>query len=150
MQTIVEVRRIDLWALFKVSFFVYAILGLVGGFVYLFLLMIASSIGSAFIEEEIPNFGLLGGAIGIILMPILAFLFGAMGSVGATVFGAIFNLIIKATGGLKFDVDYIPVEGLMIPAPPLSPMPPPPSSPPPPPGLYPAGPATPGPSDPQV
>ncbi len=106
------------------------------------------SIGSAFIEEEIPNFGLLGGAVGIILMPILAFLYGAMGSVAATVFGAVINLIIKVTGGLKFDVDIFPVEGLMTPA---APMPPLPSSPPqPPPVPDPAGPATTGPTGPQV
>jgi hypothetical protein len=141
VQTIVEVRRIDLWALFKVSFFVYAILGLIGGFMYLFFMMIATGLGSAFLEEEIPNFGLLGGAIGIILMPILAFLYGAMGSVAATICGAIINLIIKATGGLKFDVDIAPVEGMTVPAAPMPPPPPPPVSDPPQ-----SGPAAPGPT----
>jgi hypothetical protein len=121
VQTIVEVRRIDLWALFKVSFFVYAILGLIGGFMYLFFMMIATGIGGAFLEEEIPNFGLLGGAIGIILMPVLAFLYGAMGSVAATICGAIINLIIKATGGLKFDVDIVQLAGMTAPSAPLPP-----------------------------
>ena len=60
MQTNIEVRRIDLWSLFKVSFFVYALLGLIGGFFYLFFMMLASTIGSAIIEEEFPNIGLLG------------------------------------------------------------------------------------------
>jgi hypothetical protein len=149
MQTNIEVRRIDLWSLFKVSFFVYALLGLIGGFFYLFFMMLASTIGSAIIEEEFPNIGLLGGAVGIVLMPVIAFLYGAIGSVTTTICGAIINVIMKASGGVKFDVDVLPVEGLMQPpvaVPPVQP----PQQPTPegPPTVPPAAPASPGqPSD---
>jgi hypothetical protein len=129
MQTVIEVKRIDLWTLFKLSFFAYAVVGLIGGFFYLFIMMVASGIGSAFLEEEIPNFGLLGGAVGLIMMPVLGFLYGAIGAVTTTITAAIINLIMKAAGGLKFDVDVLPVAGLMQPAtatpPPLQPPPPP-------------------------
>jgi hypothetical protein len=145
MQTILELKRIDLWTLFKVAFFVYAVLGLIGGFFYLFFVLLATGIGGALIEEELPNFGLLGGALGIIMMPVLAFIYGAIGSVIATICGAIINLIMKATGGVKFDVDVVEVGGA-VPAPATagapapaapSPPPPPPTQPPP------AGPTTP-------
>ena len=127
MQTTLEVRRIDLWTLFKVSFFVYALIGLIGGFFFLFAMLLASTIGTAIIQEEIPSFGLLGGAVGIILMPVFGFLFGAIGAVAMTILGAIVNLIMKASGGIKFDVDVLPVAGLMQPTPPApaAPMPPP-------------------------
>jgi len=127
MQTTLEVRRIDLWTLFKVSFFVYALMGLIAGVFYLFFMLLASTIGTAIIEEEFPSFGLLGGALGIILMPIFAFLNGAIGAVATTIGGAIINLIMKAGGGVKFDVDVLPVAGLMQPPPPqpAAPMPPP-------------------------
>jgi hypothetical protein len=138
MQTVIEFRRIDLWSLFKVSFFVYALLGLIGGFFYLFFMMLASSIGSALIEEEFPSLGLLGGAVGIIMMPIFAFLYGAIGSVTTTICAAIINVIMKASGGVKVDVDVLPVAGLMQqPAPGLPPQAPPVPSTPPPPGTTP-------------
>jgi hypothetical protein len=146
MQTVIEVRRIDLWTLFKVSFFAYAVIGLIGGFFYLFFMMLASGIGSALIDEEIPNFGLLGGAVGIIMMPVLGFLYGAIGAVTTTITGAIVNLIMKAAGGLKFDVDVLPVAGLLQPAgaaPPPQPLQPPPA--PSPPTAPPAPPEQPGP-----
>jgi len=149
MQTVIEIRRIDLWTLFKVSFFVYAVLGLIGGLFYLFFMMLASSIGTALLEDEIPSFGLLGGAVGIIMMPIFAFLYGAIGSVTTTICGAIINLIMKASGGLKFDVDVFPVAGMMQqPAPAVPPPPPPAPTEPPPPGTTP--PAASGPSEPQA
>jgi hypothetical protein len=136
MQTVIEVRRIDLWSLFKVSFFVYAILGLVGGFFYVFFMMLATSIGGTFIEEEFPGIGILGGFIGIILLPVLAFLYGAIGSVIVTICGGIINLIMKGTGGVKFDVDVLPVSGLVqapaAAAPPAAPEPPPTTAPTPP------------------
>ena len=130
MQTVIEVKRIDLWTLFKVSFFVYAVLGLIGGFFYLFFMMLATGIGGALFEEEIPNLGMLGGVLGIVLMPVLAFVYGAIGSVVATIFGVIINLIMKATGGMKFDVTVTEVGGIIqspaVPAPGTSPLPPPP------------------------
>jgi hypothetical protein len=142
MQTVIEVRRIDLWTLFKVSFFVYAVLGLIGGFFYFFFMMLVTGIGGALIEEELPGFGMLGGFLGLILMPVLAFLYGAIGSVMVTICGAIINLIMRGTGGVKFDVDVWPVSGLVqapaAPAPPETPVvpappqPPAPGSPPPP------------------
>jgi hypothetical protein len=146
MQTLIEVRRIDLWTLFKVSFFVYALLGLIGGFFYLFFMMLASTVGTAIIEEEIPSFGLLGGAVGIIMMPVFGFLYGAIGSVTTTICAAIINLIMKASGGVKFDVDVLPVAGMMQqPAPTAPPQPPAPTPPPPPATTPPSASGLPGP-----
>jgi hypothetical protein len=148
MQTIIEVKRIDLWTLFKVTFFVYALLGLIGGFFYLFFMMVVTGIGGALFEDEMPDLGMLGGVLGIVLMPVLAFVYGAIGSVMATICGAIINLIMKATGGIKFDVAVTEVGGFMqapaVPAPGASPPPPPPGPTTPPPAMQPphAGPAS--------
>jgi hypothetical protein len=150
MQTVIEVKRIDLWTLFKVSFFVYAILGLIGGFFYLFFMMIATGIGGALVEEELPSFGLLGGALGIILMPILAFLYGAVGSVMATICAAIINLIMKGTGGVRFDVDVAQVGGFVQTTAPPPSQPTPTTAAPPTAGPAPQAPGDPGPGAPPI
>ena len=111
MRSVLEVKRIDLFSLFKIAFFVYAGLGLIFGFFYAFFLFLATGIGGAFIEDELPNFGLLGGVLGIVLVPVLAFLYGAIGSVIATIIGGILNLVMKAVGGLKMDVEIFQPTG---------------------------------------
>jgi len=157
MKTILEVKRIDLFSLFKIAFFLYAGLGLIFGFFYAFFLLLASGIGGAFLEEELPNFGFLGGVLGIILVPILAFLYGAIGSVIATIIGGILNLVMKGVGGLKVDVDIAQPAGAVpssVTVPETRPMGPgePQQTPPTagPGGPYDGGPTDRGPLDPQV
>ena len=156
MRSSIEIKRIDLWSLFKVAFLVYAALGLIGGLFYAFFLFLATGLGGAFLEEELPHFGLLGGVLGIILVPVIAVFYGAIGSVFATIVGGIFNLAVKISGGPKFDIDMwqpggfvqTGVVGTGVPpqAPPPTGQPTPPTSPPPQSG----GPTTPGPTEPQT
>jgi hypothetical protein len=111
MRNTIEVKRVDLWSLFKVAFCAYGFLGVIGGLFYLGFMLLLTGFGSTFLEEEFPKFGLLGGVVGIIIVPAFAFLYAAIGGMFAVIMGAIVNLIMKATGGVKFDVDMPLVRG---------------------------------------
>jgi len=105
MRTTLKITRIDLWSLFKVVFLLYAAMGVVIGLFYWFVLMVAGSIGTAFAEEEIPGLGVLGGVLGIFLVPVMAFFYGAFSSVMITIGGALFNLAARFTEGIGFDAE---------------------------------------------
>ena len=107
MKTTLRITRIDLWSLFKVAFLLYAVLGVAIGLFYWFVLMVAGSIGTAFAEEEIPGLGVLGGVLGIFLVPVMAFFYGAFSSVMITIGGALFNVVARFTDGIGFDADVV-------------------------------------------
>ena len=105
MRTTLKIIRIDLWSLFKVVFLLYAAIGVIVGLFYWFVLMVAGSIGTAFTEEEIPGLGMLGGVLGIFLVPVMAFFYGAFSSVMITIAGALFNVAARFTEGISFDAE---------------------------------------------
>jgi len=117
MRSTVEVKRVDLWSLFKISFCAYGFLGIIGGLFYLGFVLLLTGFGSTFLEEEFPRLGLLGGVLGIIMVPAFAFLYGAIGGMFAVIMGAVVNLIMRLTGGLKLDVDMPVLRGLFEAAP---------------------------------
>jgi len=99
-----EIKRIDLWSMFKVAFFVYAVLGLVVGMIYGFFMLVGGMFGS-FIDEEFAGLGFLGGVIGLVLIPFFALLYGAIGSVFITIIGWVYNLAVGTFGGIRLTVD---------------------------------------------
>ena len=108
MRASFEFKRVDLWSLFRVGFLVYAAIGLFIGLFYWFILVVAGGIGSAFLEDaDIPNLGMLGGVLGLFLVPVMAFFYGAMSALMITIAGALFNLMTRVTGGLIFDANVI-------------------------------------------
>jgi len=104
MQANIEVKRIDLWTLFRLAFLLYASLGLIAGFVVAGMMTLVGSIGGALAEEDVPGLGLLTGVVGLFFVPVLALVYGAIGSVIITIIGALFNLMSRLGGGLRFDV----------------------------------------------
>ncbi len=105
MRAVIEVKRIDLWSLFKVGFLVYAAIGLIGGLFYAAILFVAGGLGEFLFEEEASGIGFFGGALGVVLVPVLGFVYGAIGSVVIVIVGALFNLAVRVGGGLRFDID---------------------------------------------
>ena len=103
MQTKLEVKRIELWSLFKIGFFIYGALGLVAGLFYGFFLLIANVLEGALIAEGFPELGLLGGVLGLILIPLIALFYGAVGSVFVTIIGFLYNLFAGFVGGVRLD-----------------------------------------------
>ena len=107
MRTHLEIKRIELWSLFKIAFLLYACLGLVVGLFYGLFMIVAGAISSAIGDElgDIPGLGFFGGLLGLFLIPLFAMLYGAVGSVFVTIVGVLYNLMAKIGGGLRFETD---------------------------------------------
>ena len=135
-----EVRKIDLWSIFKISFFICAVLGLLCGVIYAFFMLIVGSLGTAGLGEEFEGLGVLTGVFGLFMIPFMAFMYGIFGSVSITIGAWVYNMIAGLSGGVRLET--IPVEEPAFVAPVMPPgVAPPPASEPEPP----AGPATPEP-----
>ena len=65
LRTRLEIKRIELFSLFKIAFYIYAFIGLVVGLIYGFFLVVAGGLQSMLLGEEFPELGTLGVVIGI-------------------------------------------------------------------------------------
>jgi hypothetical protein len=100
-----ELKRIDIWSLFKVAFVLYASLGLVAGLFYGLIIMLIGQLGGLLGNEDIPGLGFLTGIVGVLAIPVLALIYGVLGSIVVAVGGALFNLATRWVGGVRFDLD---------------------------------------------
>jgi hypothetical protein len=107
MRAHIEVKRIELWSLFKIAFVLYAALGLLMGIIYGFFMLVAGSLQTAFLGDDFPEFGMVGGVLGIILIPVIAIFYGAMGSVFVTIGGFLFNLVAGMVGGVRIETNVV-------------------------------------------
>ncbi len=147
-----ELKSIGLWAFTKVAFFVNMILGFLFGMMYAFFFgfIMAVMQNMPYLPDEgmAPPSDVPFGFLVIILPFIFAIIGGFIYTVLGIIFVVIYNLIVKITGGLEFNLNSI-VELAPVPSPiyaqsqmqpgPMPPPPPaaeyqpkPPSSPPPP------------------
>ncbi len=110
MRATIELKRVELWSLFKISFVLYSGLGLFMGILYGFFMLIAGGLQSAFLGDEFPEIGIIGGVLGIFLVPVIAIFYGAVGSVFVTVGGFVFNLVVRMVGGLRIETDVVTVS----------------------------------------
>jgi hypothetical protein len=104
VRTDLEIKRIDLWSLFKIAFLLYACLGLFFGLLYGAFMILAGVVQSTLSDElgDIPGLGFFGGLLGLVLIPVIAMIYGAVGSVFVTIAGLLYNLMAKIGGGLRF------------------------------------------------
>jgi hypothetical protein len=98
------IKRFDLWSLFKMAFVLYATLGFIAGLFYGMIIAVVGSLGTYW-GEDLPGLGALSGAIGVIAVPVLAMVYGVMGSFVVTIGGALYNVAARWAGGLKVGID---------------------------------------------
>jgi hypothetical protein len=127
------VKRFELFSLFKLAFYIYAVVGLVMAVIYGFFLLVIGGIQHAIFGEQMPRLGAIGIVLGIFSIPLIALVYGAVASVFVTIGGWIFNLFAGAVGGIRLEAEV--EEVLPEPAPkavptPLEPASPGPASPP--------------------
>jgi len=103
LRTRLEIKRIELFSLFKIAFFIYTFIGFFVGLIYGSFMVLAGGVNMAIFGEEFPEMGMLGIVFGVIAVPIAAMVYGTIGSVFITIGGLIFNLITGAVGGLRFE-----------------------------------------------
>ena len=102
-----ELKTVSIWPLVKVSFFLNAVMGFLGGlFAALALGFIMSIAPMSPFGQEAP-FGGDGGSAGVMII-VLPLMYGIGGAIFGTIFGAImafiYNLTAKIAGGLEFEL----------------------------------------------
>ena len=119
MKARLEIKRVELFSVFKLAFYIYAVIGLFVSIIYGFFLLVLGGIQNAVFGGDIPNFGVLGIVLGILALPIVALMYGAVASVFITIGFWIFNQIAGAVGGLRVvaEVEEAYVEPVPKPAP---------------------------------
>jgi hypothetical protein len=105
LKTRLEIKRIELFSVFKIAFYIYAIIGFFIAAVYGFFLVLLGGIQNAVFGEEIPQLGAFGLVAGILALPIVALMYGAVASVFVTIGCWVFNIIAGAVGGLRLEAE---------------------------------------------
>jgi len=96
-----EIRKIDVWSVVKIAFFLYGIFGLLFGLFYAIILTMLGGILSQF-GPEFESMRGLTGVLGIFMAFFLALFYAVIGAVGTAIFTWIYNLLAKGLGGIKF------------------------------------------------
>jgi hypothetical protein len=119
LRTRLEIKRIELFSLFKLAFYIYAVIGLFFAIVYGFFLLAVGGIQSAIFGDGIPRLGGIGIVLGILAIPFIALAYGVVGSVFMTIGGWVFNAIAGSVGGLRLhaEVEEVYTERPLRPAP---------------------------------
>jgi hypothetical protein len=99
-----EIRRIDVWSVVKISFFIYGIFGLLFGLFYAAMLSLVGGFLSQ-MGGEFSAFRGLTGAVGIVGAFFMALFYAVLGSVVTAIFTWIYNLLAKGLGGIRFDLE---------------------------------------------
>jgi Transmembrane domain of unknown function (DUF3566) len=99
-----ELKRISVWAAVKVSFVLNLILGFIMGIFYAFFLLLIASLPMGMMGDEAPRaFSTFAGVAAIFLPFIFAFFVGVIYTIVVAISVALYNLIVKMTGGLEFE-----------------------------------------------
>ena len=104
------VSKIDLWSLFKIAFVLYATLGFVAGLFYGAIIAFIGSFGAMW-GEDMHGLGRITGALGIVAVPVLALVYGILGSIVVTIGGALYNVAARFVGGLRITVETTDASG---------------------------------------
>jgi hypothetical protein len=101
---IYEIKKIDVWSVIKISFFIYGIFGFLFGLLYVAMLSMVGGILSQ-MGGEFGAIRGLAGALGFFGMIFMAFFYAVIGSVITAIFAWIYNLLAIGLGGIRFHLD---------------------------------------------
>lgn len=96
-------RRIGVLSSGKIMGAMYLLLGLIIGLIYALVVFIMFVVGSAGSETSgsMAAIGIAGGLLMAVLVPLF---YGVMGFLGGLLMAAIYNFIVKFTGGLELEL----------------------------------------------
>ncbi len=101
-----ELKKIDVWSCVKISFILYGIFGLIVGIFYAILLTFLGGVFNTFGGREFGTFGgLFTGVVGIFMAFFLALFYAVIGAIFTAIFVWLYNVIAKAAGGIKVDLE---------------------------------------------
>ena len=98
----VEIKRLDIVSVVKVCFVLYAVIGVIAGLVYAIVaLVLGSFLDHSQVFEGSRLMPLAATGLGILMIPLLALIYGCLGALGGLIFAVVYNLISRAVGGVK-------------------------------------------------
>lgn len=110
-----ELKRIDVWSITKISFFLNGVFGLLFGLFYALILAMVGSMIGPLSGGEFESFGALTGAFGIFFAIILAIFSAVTGGVTAAVFAWLYNIFAKWIGGIEINLAGEKIESVSSP-----------------------------------
>jgi hypothetical protein len=109
----VEIKRLDLVSVIKVCFVMYAILGILVGFIF----FLGTLVTGAFMGHS-PELGYGGFSrmaatgFGVLLIPVFALIYGCIGAFVGLIVSLVYNIVTKVIGGIRLTLEAeTPPEG---------------------------------------
>jgi len=101
-----ELKKIDVWSCIKISFILYGILGLIIGIFYAIFFAFLGGIFNTFGGREFGSLGgLFSGVVGVFMVFFLALFYAVIGAIFTAVFVWLYNVIARAAGGIRFNLE---------------------------------------------
>ena len=98
----VEIKGLDIGSVVKVAFVLYVVIGIVVGVVYLIVSLIVGGLMSyGYGPQEAWLGRTISTGVGVLMIPLIALLYGVFGAIGGLIFAVLYNLIARTVGGVK-------------------------------------------------
>jgi hypothetical protein len=98
----VEIKHLDVGSVVKVAFVIYVVVGLVVGVIYMIAMVLFSGFMHSGFGAREPFIGRsVAMGLGVLLVPLMALLYGLLGALGGLIFSVLYNLISRTIGGVK-------------------------------------------------
>jgi hypothetical protein len=122
-----EVKRFDLLSVFKVSFLIYLAVGFLIGIFYALIVMKMMAAFSPLLENEMfEGFGQIGMMGAMMMALFMAIFMAVIWSILTVIATGIYNVFCGFVGGVKLELDAVPVGYPQPGVPPVQPPPAPP------------------------
>jgi hypothetical protein len=119
-----ELKRIGVWSIIKISFILNLILGFIIGIFYALLFLFMASLPMTLAQDESAGmFSAFAGITAIFLPFICAIFCAVFNTLLAAICGLVYNLVVKATGGIELEFGQV-VQMVPAAAPAIFPQPP--------------------------
>lgn len=100
-----ELKRVDVWSVVKIVFFLDAVIGLLVGFFYtLVFSLVGGMAGFLNGERALPMVGLFSGLVGFFMSFVLAIFYAVFGAVLTAILVGLYNLLARWLGGFRLSL----------------------------------------------
>ena len=118
---IYQIRRVNVWSLMKVTFVIFAVLGLIVGLFYAIFFAFMGQMMELGGPSELSRMsGLFSGIMGIFVGLFLAIFYAVFGSLMTAFFAGLYNLLARGFGGIELHLETQEAPPAQSPPPPLS------------------------------
>jgi len=100
-----ELKRLDVWSLVKIVFFLYAIIGLLVGLFYTLIFTLVGGMAGFLSRENVfPMMGPFSGLVVFFMSFVFAIFYAVFGSIVTAISAGLYNLLAKWMGGVKLSL----------------------------------------------